>query len=559
MLKGDVVELRWCFQVIRRWLWLILGCTLLAVTSAFLVTSWMPPVYSASATLLVQQFPGPNMSDYTAVLTSERLAHTYAQMLTGRPVMEAVIALLRLEETPDALAKRVKVKLIKDTQLIRLSVEHSDPALAAIIANDIAETFIAQIEALQEERYADSLASMQEQVYELSALIEETQTRIDALYTPRTAGEQEELARLETILAGYRSTYATLQQNYEQMRLTAAQSTHNVIVAETALTPERPLPRRTLYTVLAAVVGAMVTVGMAFLLEHLDDTIKTPDDVSQALDLGTLGAIGPLANGEESLAVVARPLSPVAEAFRVLCTNIRFSSVDRPLRTLLVTSPGPIEGKSITVANLAVAMAQAGLSVVALDADLRHPRLDQLFDLDLREGDTGERLWWGLSGSLLDGRTDGRLHPAQVEGLRVLPSGELPPNPAELLGSQRMQELLAELAQQADVVLIDSPPVLPVADATALAQAVDGVLLVLEAGKTRREAARRAGENLRQVGANLVGVVLNRVPTHRGGYYSYREYYGDESGRRKHRLRQWKGPLAAVRRLFGRRQNTDAD
>ena len=149
------------------------------------------------------------------------------------------------------------------------------------------------------------------------------------------------------------------------------------------------------------------------------------------------------------------------------------------------------------------------------------------------------------------------LQPAQVEGLVVLTSGELPPNPVDMVGSQRMQELLAELAQQVDVVLIDGPPVLPVADAAVLAQAVDGVLLVVNAGETRREAARHAVERLRQVGADLVGVVLNGVPTHKGSYYSYYETYGNGRGRRKHRPRWRKGPLAAVRRLFGRRRKAD--
>jgi capsular exopolysaccharide synthesis family protein len=541
------------FTVIRRWLWLIVACTLLATISAFVVTFGIPPVYSASATLLVHQVADTGMSDYGAILASERLARTYSQMLSGRSVMEAVIARLELEETPDALAKRVKGKAVPDTQLIRLSVEHTDPTQAALIANTIAEAFIVQNQALRKERYADSLASMQEQMIELSALIEETQAKIDVMGTPRTAQ-----AHLETILAGYRSTYATLQRNYEQMRLTAAQATDNVIVAETARVPENPIPRPTLYTALAAVVGAMLAVGMAFLLEHLDDTIKTPDDVRQRLGLDTLGAIGRLAKGGEELVVAAQPLSPIAETFRVLCTNIRFSSVDRPLRTLLVTSPGVLEGKSITVANLAVAMVQAGLRVVAVDADLRRPRLHHLFGLDLGHEGTDERLWWGLSGSLLEGRTDGQLHPTQVEGLTILPSGELPPNPAELMGSQQIQQLLHQLAQEVDVVLIDSPPVLPVADATALAQAVDGVLLVLEAGYTRRGAARQAVDSLRQVGANLVGVVLNAVPIHKGSYYySYNGYHGNGKGRPKHRPRWRKGPLATVWRLFGRRRKAD--
>jgi non-specific protein-tyrosine kinase len=558
MLKEDVVELRWVFSTIRRWLWLIVGCVLLTTTSAFLVTSRMPSVYSTSTTLLVHMAPAAGVSDYTAIRTSELLVSTYSHMLKGQAVMEAVIARLGLEETPGALAKRVEVKLIKDTQLIQLSVEYTDATQAALIANTIAETFIAQIQALQTERYADSLAGMQMQIYELSALIEETQTRIDGLSTPGTDQEEAELARLEIILAGYHNTHATLQQNYEQMRLTMAQATVNVIVAEMAGVPGNPVRRRTLYTALAAVVGAMLALGMAFLLEYLDDTIKTPDDVGQALGLGTVGAIGRLAGRGEELVVAAQPVSPVAEAFRVLCTNIRFSSINGSLRTIVVTSPGPAESKSIAVANLAVAMAQAGLSVVAVDADLRRPRLHQLFGLDLHEGDTGERLWWGLTGSLLEGRTDGRLHSTQVAGLRVLPSGELPPNPAELMGSQHMQELLHELTQQADVVLIDSPPVLPVADATALAQRVDGVLLVVEAGKTRREAARHAVERLRQVGANLVGVVLIAVPTHKGSYY-YHETYGNGRGNRKHRPRRQKERPTARRRLFGRGRDADAD
>jgi capsular exopolysaccharide synthesis family protein len=310
----------------------------------------------------------------------------------------------------------------------------------------------------------------------------------------------------------------------------------DLVVVEPATQPLKPVsPQKLRITLVAAMVGFLLVSGIVFLIEYLDDTIKTPEDVNRALGLGTLGTIGRLAKREEELIVAAQPFSPVAEAFRKLCTNVRFSSLDRPIRTLLVTSPSLAEGKSNTTANLAVAMAQAGLSVLAVDADLRRPRLHQLFDLDLHEEGAVESSLGGLTGSLLEGCTDGRLQPTQVENLSVLPSGELPPNPAEIMGSQHMQKLLHELAQQVDVVLIDSPPVLPVADATALAQAVDGVLLVLEAGHTRREAARHAVESLRQVGATLVGVVLNAMPTHKGSYYYYHETYGDRRGRRKHR------------------------
>jgi capsular exopolysaccharide synthesis family protein len=193
-----------------------------------------------------------------------------------------------------------------------------------------------------------------------------------------------------------------------------------------------------------------------------------------------------------------------------------------------VTSPGPGEGKSITVANLAVAMAQSGLEVVAVDADLRRPRLRELF---------GVRRGGGLTGSLLEGAVDGRLREVKAaKGLSVLPAGKLPPNPAELLSSRRMHDLLDLLAGQADVVLVDSPPVLSVTDAAVLARSVDGVLLVMGAGETRREAARRAVESLGRVGGNLVGVVLNRVPTRQGSYY-YRYYREDGGNGRKQRKR----------------------
>ncbi|MBE9506745.1 MAG: polysaccharide biosynthesis tyrosine autokinase [Chloroflexi bacterium] len=491
----------------------------------------MTPVYSASVTLLVHQAPTTGTSDYTAIRTSELLARTYSEILSGRPVLEAVIAQLGLGETPDELADKMEVELVRDTQLIRLSVEDTNSVLAKEIVNSTAEVFIAQNQALQEGRYADSLASMQEQMDELLALIEETQAALDDLGAPEDLPSQAESARLETILAGYRNTYATHLRSYEQMRLTAVQSVDNVIIIEEAQAPKIPVRPRTLTnTALAGVVGAMLAVGVGFLVEYLDDTIKTPDDVRRTLGLGTLGAIGQLKKGEDELVLVDQPLSPVSEAFRVLRTNIRFASVDKPLRTILVTSPGPTEGKSTTVANLAVAMAQAGFKVAAVDGDLRRPRLHHIFNIHPREG---------LTGALLEGSTDGRLQPVQVEGLAVLPAGELPPNPAEMLGSQRMRDLLSELAQHVDVVLIDSPPVLPVTDAAVLAQSVDGVLLVIDVGETRREVARRAAEGLTQVGANLIGVVLNRVPIRRGGYYYYyHDYYGDGARKKRRKRRE---------------------
>ena len=215
------------------------------------------------------------------------------------------------------------------------------------------------------------------------------------------------------------------------------------------------------------------------------------------------------ANGSNGLVAARSPQSQAAEAYRTLRTNIQFSSLDRDLRTLLVTSAGPSEGKSTILANLAISMAESGRRVIAADGDLRRPGLHQLFGLDDAPG---------LTTMILDRDAEPPLQATAVPQLRLLASGPLPPNPAELLASDRMAAVIARLAEQADLVLFDSPPVAAVSDALVLAARVDGVLLVVDAGRTRRDMARQAKEQLERVGARLLGVVLNNVKPERGLY-----------------------------------------
>jgi succinoglycan biosynthesis transport protein ExoP len=535
LLMDNTVELRWVVAVIRRWWWLIVFCTLFSASLASVLTSRMPPVYHSTATILVRPALGMGADQYSAFRVSEQLALTYSQMLRGQPVMEAVIARLGLGETPHALAEKVTVDPIEGTQLIRITAETTEPKQAALIADGVAHAFIAYVQVLQAERYAGFLSSVQEQMGEISTVMDETQSKIDGLSTPRTGQEEAELTQLETILAGYRSTYAMLVQNYTQMRLTATQSAETVVITEGAQVPEGPVQRRVLYTTVASVVGAMVAAGGAFVLEQLDDTVRTRDDVRHILGLSTLGTIMRFTQDDEKLVMLARPDSPVAEAFRVLASNVWFSMLDTSLRAILVTSPGAEEGKSVVAANLAVAMAQLGLRVVVLDADLRRSEMGRLFGLDSYHQ--------GFVAALLgEGSVDHLLQPTEVERLAVLGAGYSVTRQTRLLGSERVQAVLDGLAEQADVILIDSPPVLPVADTALLARSVDGLLLVLEAGRTRREAVQRTMECLQYAKASLVGVVLNAVPARwYTGHYSYYEQGGDEESmrgrpsRREHR------------------------
>jgi capsular exopolysaccharide synthesis family protein len=268
----------------------------------------------------------------------------------------------------------------------------------------------------------------------------------------------------------------------------------------------------------------MLALGIAFTMEYLDDTVKSSEDVEAATGLATLGTVLKM-KGEKGrseiyrLAALLYPRGPAAEAYRTLRTNLEFASVDEPVRSLLVTSSIPSEGKTTTSSNLAVAFAQAGRTVILLDADLRKPGVHKLFNLPNVSGLT----------SLLrtdDVAIDDVAQATEEERLRVVSTGPLPPNPAELLGSHRMQTILERLVAAADLVIVDSPPLQAVTDAAILASITDGTLLVIDAGRTRRAAAGRGREALAKSGARVLGAALNRLSQRARSDYVYYDYYG---------------------------------
>jgi non-specific protein-tyrosine kinase len=212
----------------------------------------------------------------------------------------------------------------------------------------------------------------------------------------------------------------------------------------------------------------------------------------------------------EKLITITDPRSPISEAYRSLRTNLSFYSVDRPIRTLVVTSPAAGAGKSTTVANLAVTMAQSGRRTILVDCDLRRPQLHEFFDLPNGEG---------LTNAILDENAPLALQATSVENLWLLTSGPKPPNPADLLGSKQTDRVIRLLSEQADIVLFDAPPVLGLTDAAVLGAKVDGALLVVRAGKTRREHAEQAKELLEKAKVNIVGATLTNAPRKGGGGY----------------------------------------
>lgn len=526
------LDLKIYARLLWRWLWLLIFCAILSGGIAYYVSSLSTPIYRATSTLLIDQASN-TASQYQDLLVSERIARTYAQMMTQYPLQEAVVGRLSLD--PDVLSSditNISVTPVRDTQLVQVSIEGISPTLVALVANTLPDVFIEELNRTQTQRFADSKINLQQQLDTLSDEIELIQISIENLGDALTPAEELEMGRLQNSLTIYQSNYANLLRNFEEIRLEEARSLDSISVTEPARVPVSPIrPRILVNTLLAAVVGAMLALGVVFLVEYLDDRIKSPKDAKRYINAPFLGAVSVI-NGDsnakgtryEKLITIKEPRNPITEAYRGVRTNLQFANIDRQIRSLLVTSSLPGEGKTTTAANLAVVMAQSGLSVAIIDADLRKPSLHKIFGINQRPG---------LIDALLDDDdTLMRYSPERiVQNLLITPCGQRPPNPAELLGSKRMQRLIERLYEQVDMVIFDAPPLLAVTDAQILSAFVDGVLFVVNRG-TERAAVSRAAESLRQVDANVLGYVMNRmVRSDEGEYYYYNYYYDDDEPR----------------------------
>lgn len=360
------------------------------------------------------------------------------------------------------------------------------------------------------------------QLQPVLSLYQQVYTNLVVLGQPAQTGTSDlnGTSQMQSTLELYRQIYLQLLSNLENVKLAKMQNTPNVSQLERAEVPLMsisPRPLRT--TLLGATVGLMLCVGGIFLISYLDTTIKTPEDVERELGLTVLGFIADMETKEEQAgAYVARnPRTPIAEAFRSLRTNLSYTGVDKPLRSLLVTSTGPGEGKTTVSVNLSVVIAQSGKKVVLIDADLRCPAVHRflnapnrmgLFNL-FREGITPESVCYNN---------------LPVKNMSVITSGSIPPNPAELLGSSKMSSILEGVQEMVDLVILDCPPAL-VTDAQVLAAKVDGILLVVQPGKTRADAVKSALDQFNRVGTKVLGVVLNRIPKNRSYYYGGYRYY----------------------------------
>ena len=544
------IDLKVYGRLALRWAWLVILCGLVAGVIAYAYSSSQTRIYQAISKVMINEARSPANPNYNDILTSERAARTYANLMQRDSTIRETLARLGLDV--DAVRKQVgavSVSPVRDTQLVQVSVESPNPELAAAVANSLPPTFADGLRKIQLSRFAESKASLAQQLDELSRQIEAAQLRIGALENTGTVQAELELSRLRNELVQYQTSRANLLNSYEALRLTEAQSVDNIVLIEPADAPLGPVrPRVLVNTLLAVVVGALLALGVVFLLEYLDDRVRTPDDLRRIADVPVMGAIARVPANLEAenngvLLSIAQPRHPIVEAYRRLRANLQYYSLDATLRSMVVTSAEAGEGKSMTSANLAVVMAQSGLSVILVDADLRKPKQHRMWGLPRQPG---------LAEALVMGEVPpGLLNPvAGVPNLRILTAGEKIPNPAEVLGSLRMQHMAEKLLEIADMVIYDTPPVLAVADAPIMARITDGALLVINSQKTSSAAIHRALEAMLQVNVHVMGAVLNQLTAMGRSYYYYynNDYYADsdgEEGKKKGRRRRSKSQAAA--------------
>ncbi|MDQ6927036.1 MAG: polysaccharide biosynthesis tyrosine autokinase [Actinomycetota bacterium] len=526
------VELRDDLRVLRKRKGTVILTVALLVGVTLAVSYLQTPVYAATTEVLLQSRPTESLFDSNTgqALDPARAVDTQIRVFLSQPVRNAVKQQL-------GVSPHISVSGVTGTDVLDVTAESTVPKRSAIVADAYANAYI---DFRRKQAVDDILAAskqIQTQIDDIQKQMDSAEAEVGAAPAAQQAAVRQSVNNRKDLLS---SQQAVFRQKLDQLQVDQAIKSGGaqlVTPATVPTSPVRPQPLRN--AAIALVLGLVLGIGLVFLLEYLDDSVKGKDDLERAAGgLPVLGVI-PLVEWKDrerpQVVSLTDPRSPASEAYRTLRTSIQFMSLERPVRTMQITSPSAEEGKSTTIANLGVAIARAGQRVVILDCDLRRPRMHEFFGLDKSVGFT----------SVLLGKVplSAALQPVPNQSrLSILASGPPPPNPSELLSSSRTVEVLTSLQAEADIVLIDCPPLLPVTDALVVSGRVDATLVVCVAGSTSRKEATRAIELLRQVDAPLVGTVLNGV-TADDAYdygYSYRYYTPDDPGGRRETTRSAK-------------------
>lgn len=528
---NDFIELQKIVNAaIRNW-WLLVAATIAGALLGLIFSQRQTPVYSASTTLLVGQSVQSTELDSRDMDISEQIALTYAQLARLQPVMQKTADRLGTDIPWQRLAERVRVTPVEGSQLLKISVEAASPEAASALADTVAEVLISlSPAAMQALELDENQHFAYERIEVLRANIEQGQQRVDELEasmlnansTDRMQELQLEVDTIEALISGWENNFARMTDMIRQPR--SPNSLSVVSPAQGSMDPIRP--RTKVNMLVLGLAGFVQVLGIIVFRSVLDDTIRTTADFDDGLGIEALGAIGHI-RGKDKLITARNPGSTISEAYAMVIAAIRTSFGNHPPTLILVTSPYANDGKSTTAANLGVVMAQSGFQTIVADMNFAHPSLHQIFKLPKDGGVTDALQSQKINVKSLLKKTD-------METLQVLTIGTLLPtgkkntnnghSPQEddIVRPQlnkltsHLEQLLTSLSGFADVVILDGSPLLTTVDAATLSGQADGVVLVVEAGKTQSSAVRQAVAILQQVDANLMGGILNEVPRFSG-------------------------------------------
>ena len=516
--QDDSIDIKALLGVLRARRWTIIITIALAVGAALALSMARTPQYQAEARVFVRALPD-EPSTFNPLVPVDM--NTQAQIVASEAVAELVREELELDLSVAKLLENVSVTPEGETQVLAISYTSTSPRQAQTVAQAMAENYLD----FRRNQSLDDIISAENGV---QSRIQSTSEQLSAVTQDLSEAERSGNTALVTSYETQRSTLiarlGVLQQQLDEIQAQRVQSMDTGDIIEPAdlpLTPSSPNHLRS--GALALFLGAALGIGLAFLRERLDDRFKDRSDLERAVNapvLGTVPRFAPPKKGEPSLVSLGDRHISAVEAYRSLRTSLQFITTQRGIKSVLITSPSESEGKTSTTANLGVLLAQTGRRVILVSSDLRRPTLAGYFGIE--EGGDAPGLSTWLSSEISPQEI---IKDPGIPNLRVVPSGPLPPNPAELMTSGRLLELIHLLEQNSDLVIFDSPPVLAVADAADIASKVGGIVLVVNAESSHRSGAIHAKTELERVGGKVVGAVLNAHDPSTSAYYSTSSYY----------------------------------
>jgi non-specific protein-tyrosine kinase len=525
------MEILGYIRLFRKWLWLLVIATVVGGGAAYLIRSSQPPVYEAEVLVSVGGYiasPNPNT---TEIRTGVELAQTYVVLVETRDVLQGAIDEASLPFSVDRLRRIIDSEVITETSLMRIKATYTDPALAADAANAVAHQLIlnspSNLTEEQQQRVDVAVAEvdrLNEQLSDLRGRLASIDAQLNQLAAEEDFDqfEYDRLAEQRASLVDQITVASSTVAEFSNQIADLDARTNTLSIEETAGVPDSPSGSSVLMvTAFGAIIGLVLAVAVVLTLEYMDDTIHVAADATQILNLPMLGVIARFGSGkhspQESLVTFKEPNAPASEGYRALRTKLLYTAGGPEKKAFVVTSVSADEGKTVTAANLAAAIASANLRVLLIDADLRRPSLHEVFGLDNEVGLTNllaSEPPPSYADAELRKELDRAVQETHVPGLKVIPSGHLPANPTEVLGSLAMERWFRVFLalDTFDVIIFDTSPALTVADASVIAATTGApVVLVLHAGKTTRSAAQEARDQFEQLNVKIRGLILNGV------------------------------------------------